>query len=94
MSDHEPEKQERADTSPNDEMSANLLEIYARMIRGVDDLRMQLKEELAEVQSVKSELLQARDDFRYATRLLSQAISRINNSSDTTIGIAADDGDN
>ena len=94
MSDHEPEQQEKADASPTDEMSANLLEIYARMIRGVDDLRMQLKEELAEVQSVKSELLQARDDFRYATRLLSQALSRINNSSDTTIGIAADDGDN
>ena len=91
MSDHEPEKQERADTPPTDEMSANILELYARMIRGVDDLRIQLKEELAEVQSVKCELQQARDDFQTATRLLYQAIERIDSSYSTSIGIAADE---
>lgn len=91
MSDHEPEKQERADTPPTDEMSANILELYARMIRGVDDLRIQLKEELAEVQSVKCELQQARDDFQTATRRLYQAIERIDSSYSTSIGIAADE---
>jgi hypothetical protein len=72
-------------------MSANILELYARMIRGVDDLRIQLKEELAEVQSVKCELQQARDDFQTATRLLYQAIERIDSSYSTSIGIAADE---
>ena len=91
MSDHEPEKQERADTPPTDEMSANILELYARMIRGVDDLRIQLKEELAEVQSVKCELQQARDDFQTATRRLYQAIERIDSSYSTSIGIAAEE---
>lgn len=91
MSDHEPEKQERADTPPTDEMSANILELYARMIRGVDDLRIQLKEELAEVQSVKCELQQARDDFQTATRRLYQAIERIDGSYSTSIGIAAEE---
>ena len=79
---------------PTDEMSSNILELYARMIRGVDDLRIQLKEQLQEVQTVKEELQQARDDFRDATYRLTQAISRINNSGDTHIGIAADDVNN
>jgi transcriptional regulator with XRE-family HTH domain len=86
------DEMKKATTPSTDEMTANILELYARMIRGVDDLRIQLKEELAEVQSVKSELQQARDDFRDATYRLTQELSRINNSSTTHIGIAADDG--
>lgn len=79
----------KADSPSTDEMTANILELYARMIRGLDDLRAQLKEELAEVQSVKSELRKARDDFRNATYQLTQSIRRINDNGNQ-IGIAAE----
>ena len=79
----------KADSPSTDEMTANILELYARMIRGIDDLRAQLKEELAEVQSVKSELRQARDDFRNATYQLTQSIRRINDNGNQ-IGITAE----
>ena len=65
------------------------------MIRGVDDLRIQLKEQLAEVQTVKSELQQVRDDLRTTTQRLSQALEQLNkNGNSHHIGIAADDGEN
>lgn len=78
-----------------DQMTANILEMYARMIRGVDDLRVQLKDQLAEIQTVRSELQQARDDFRDATYRLTQALTRLNNQTGTTYNIpfAADDAD-
>ena len=78
-----------------DQMTANILEMYARMIRGVDDLRVQLKDQLAEIQTVRSELQQARDDFRDATYRLTQALTHLNNQTGTTnnIPFAADDAD-
>lgn len=78
-----------------DQMTANILEMYARMIRGVDDLRVQLKDQLAEIQTVRSELEHARDDFRDATYRLTQALTRLNNQTGTTnnIPFAADDAD-
>lgn len=78
-----------------DQMTANILEMYARMIRGVDDLRVQLKDQLSEIQTVRSELQHARDDFRDATYRLTQALTRLNNQAGTTnnIPFAADDGD-
>lgn len=81
--------------TPPDEMTANILEMYARMIRGVDDLRVQLKDQLAEIQTVRSELQHARDDFRDATYRLTQALTRLNNQTGTTnnIPFAADDAD-
>lgn len=91
------DKKETAHTSSSDEMTANILEMYARMIRGVDDLRIQLKEELSEVQTVKAELRQARDDFRDATQRLQQAIELLKNNKSgnaMSIGIVADEGDN
>ena len=91
MSEQAPEQKEKADTPPTDGMSDNILELYARMIRGVDDLRLQLKEELAEVRTIRAELQQARDDFREAAYRLTQALAHINNSDNTRIGIAADD---
>jgi uncharacterized coiled-coil DUF342 family protein len=85
----------KEDAPPTDEMSSNILELYARMIRGVDDLRIQLKEQLSEVQTVKSELQQVRDDLRTTTQRLSRALEQINkNGNSHHIGIAADDGDN
>lgn len=37
---------------------ANILELYAHMIRSIDDLRQELKKQIAEVQSLNSELRQ------------------------------------
>ena len=80
-----------ADVSPSNEMG-NVLELYARMIRGVDDLRVQLKDALSDAVEVKGELQQARDDFRDATYRLNLLIEKIQNKSDdpSNIGIAAD----
>ena len=79
------------DVSPSNEMG-NVLELYARMIRGVDDLRVQLKDALSDAIEVKGELQQARDDFRDATYRLNLLIEKIQNKSDdpSNIGIAAD----
>ena len=68
----------------------DMLELYARMIRGIDDLRVQLKDELAEIQTVKSELQQARDDFRNAAYRLTQYLSTLP-SAIPQIGMAADE---
>ena len=57
------------------EQKADILELYAQRIRLVDDLRMTLKEELAEVRAIRTELQQARDDFRDATNRITQLIS-------------------
>jgi hypothetical protein len=87
------DEMKKATTPSTDEMTANILELYARMIRGVDDLRIQLKEELAKVQSVKSELQQARDDFREATYRMTTYIANKTASEQhhiTAIGIAAE----
>jgi transcriptional regulator with XRE-family HTH domain len=81
---------EKTVTSPTDEMTANILEMYARMIRGVDDLRIQLKEELEEVKSIKSELQQARDGFRDATYRLNIAMDRLINNNQLDLNIAAE----
>jgi glucose-6-phosphate-specific signal transduction histidine kinase len=47
------------------------------MIRGLDDLRQQLKQELAEVQAMKQEYLTARDDFRKAIAALHPSIKYV-----------------
>jgi len=57
------------------EQKADILELYAQRIRLVDDLRITLKEELAEVRAIRTELQQARDDFRDATNRITQLIS-------------------
>ena len=56
------------------EQQADILELYAQRIRLVDDLRMTLKEELAEVRAIRTELQQARDDFRDATNCITQLL--------------------
>lgn len=52
----------------------DMLEMYARMIRGVDDLRVQLKEELEQVQKTAQELRLAREEFQSATAVLKRII--------------------
>lgn len=74
-----------------EEQQNNILELYARMIRGVDDLRQQIKIELADLQKAKSDLQQARDEFRGATNTLMRLISRLEPSSHHDIGLAAED---
>jgi len=72
------------------EPNADLLELYAQRIRLVDDLRASLKEELAEVHALRTELQQARDDFRDATFQLTRTLAMFNTQSDTHIGLAAE----
>jgi flagellin-specific chaperone FliS len=48
----------------------NMLELYAHMIRSLDDLRLELKNELAEIRTIKSELQQARNDYHLAIQQL------------------------
>lgn len=81
---------EKTATSQTYEMTADILEMYARMIRGIDDLRIQLKEELAEIKSIKPELQQARDDFRDAIYRINIALDRLNNNQSYNIGMAAE----
>jgi len=69
----------------------NLLEILSHSIRSVNDLHEQIKKELAEIQTVKSELQQARNDFRDAAYRLTQHLTAATlHPQPTYIGIAAD----
>jgi hypothetical protein len=47
------------------------------MIRGLDDLRQQLKDELAEVKAMKQEYLTARDDLHKAIAALHPSIKYV-----------------
>lgn len=75
------------------EPAADLLELYAQRIRLVDDLRASLKEELTEVRTLRSELQQARDDFRDATYRMTQFMRNMSESHQiqSRLGIAAED---
>ena len=70
--------------------SANMLELYAHMIRSLDDLRIELKNELAEIQTIKSELQQARNDYHLAI----QQLNRGNTYHDDLHLVAAEDTSN
>ena len=72
------------------EPNADLLELYAQRIRLVDDLRASLKEELAEVQAIRTELQQARDDFRDATYRLTRTLAMFTVPTDSPVGLAAE----
>ena len=74
--------------SAADEQQDVMMELYARMIRGVDDLRMQLKEELENVREIAEHLTQARNDFRDATYRLTQLLR--GDSTNSTISVAAE----
>ena len=70
--------------------SANMLELYAHMIRSLDDLRIELKNELAEIRTIKSELQQARNDYHLAI----QQLNRGNTYHDNLHLVAAEDTSN
>ena len=87
---------EKAAKPSSDDSAAmnNILEMYARMIRGVDDLRVELNTNLAEVKALKEDLHQAVYDFRDATYRLTQALKEINGTSSIRpMDIAAEDSD-
>ena len=63
--------QQKESVPEPDTHADNMLELYARMIRGVDDLRLELKKELEALQ-------QAREDFRLATARLTHALNQLN----------------
>ena len=71
----------------------NILEMYARMIRGVDDLRVELNTNLAEVRALKEDLHTAVNDFRDATYRLTQALRTLNDNRTSlrAADVAADD---
>lgn len=82
--------EEKQTTPTVQQPNADLLELYAQRIRLVDDLRASLKEELAEVQAIRTELQQARDDFRDATYRLTRTLAMFTIPTDSPVGIAAE----
>lgn len=79
------------DVPPSNEMG-NVLELYARMIRGVDDLRVQIKDELADIQSMKDDMRQACVEFHTAASRL-ERIARQFSPNDRPMDFAAEDSD-
>jgi hypothetical protein len=82
--------EEKQTTPTVQQPNADLLELYAQRIRLVDDLRASLKEELAEVQAIRTELQQARDDFRDATYRLTRTLAMFTVPTDSPVGLAAE----
>lgn len=75
---------EKKESVPETDTHAdNMLELYARMIRGVDDLRLELKKEL-------DALRQAREDFRLATARLTHALRQLNDAPHSAGFLAAE----
>ena len=71
--------------------AADLFELYAQRVRLVDDLRVSLKEELAEVRALRTELQKARDDFRDATYRLNRTLAMFTVPTDSSVGFAAEE---
>ena len=74
------------------EQRQSIIDFYAGLIKESESFRGEIKNELAEVKNLRSELQQERENFREATYRLTQAISRINNRGGMSIDIAADEG--
>lgn len=74
---------QKAVSPSTDEPTANIIELYASLIKDIEGIRQQLKEELAEVQAMKQEYLAAREDFRKAIAALHTSIKYTNPSEST-----------
>lgn len=75
-------------TSPSiDEPTANIIELYASLIKEIEQTRQELKQELSELQSLKQEYLTAREDFRKAIAALHPSI-KYTNPSEPTLMVA------
>ena len=73
----------------------NLVEIFSRVIRESDDMRVSMKTDMEEIRALKEDLHQAIYDFRDATYRLTQALKELNgnNTSVRPMDRAADEGD-
>lgn len=78
--------------SENDTTSQRqtIIDLYAGLIKESEAFRREIKDELTEVRTLRTELQQERENFRDATYRLTQAIGRINESATTDIGFAAE----
>lgn len=75
------------------EQRQSIIDLYAGLIKESEAFRGEIKNELAEVKSLREELQQERENFREATYRLTQSLSRINKSDNShSVGIAADKG--
>ena len=85
--------QENVTDTSEDETTSQLLEMYAQRVRLVDDMRESLKNELDDIRAIKSELQQARDDFRDATYRMTQFMRNMSepHQNQSRLGIAAED---
>lgn len=85
---------ELANTANNQTVIDNLIEMLSRTIRESDDLRVELKQQLAEVRAAKEDLHTAVYEFRDATYRLTQALKQLNGTpADVRPLAAADEGD-
>lgn len=86
---------EKAANRPSDQSAAfdNLIEIFSRVIRESDDIRVEMKTDMVEIRTLKEDLHQAIYDFRDATYRLTQALKSINGNNATIrpIDMAAED---
>ena len=85
---------ELANTASNQTVIDNLIEMLSRTIRESDDIRVELKQQLAEVRAAKEDLHTAVYEFRDATYRLTQALKQLNGTpADVRPLAAADEGD-
>jgi len=68
----------------------SIIDLYAGLIKESESFRREIKDELAEVRTLRSELQQERENFRDATYRLTQALGKMYESIPATIGLAAD----
>ena len=82
-------KSEESDTP---EQCQSIIDMYAGLIKESEAFRCEIKIELAEVRTLRSELQQARDDFRDATYRMTQFMRNMSESyqNQSRLGIAAE----
>jgi hypothetical protein len=72
----------------------SIIDLYAGLIKESEAFRREIKDELAEVRSLREELQQERENFRDATYRVTRAIERITNNkngSTAQMGVAAEE---
>ena len=76
------------------EQRQSIIDLYADLIKESESFRREIKDELAEVKTLRTELQQERENFREATYRVTQALKRIHNGNGSaqTLDIAADEG--
>lgn len=78
MFDPDHDAKQKAASPSTDEPTANIIDLCASLIKEIEQIRQQLKQELTELQTVKQEYLTAREDFCKAIAALHPSIKYIN----------------